>query len=130
MTGRRKDAASVASDIGRQRPVADAVPGTGAASEPDSADRARLLRTAAMHGQAAVRVGELIAGNAAQREDLLRRLAVLRVLGGTPAGAGAAELEREVVTLGRIIAWQARTAAWHRSEAGRLRDLAAQPGQP
>ena len=130
MTRRGVDAASITPSPAGQGQAAATVPGAGGAASPDSAGRA-LSRKAGMHSQIAVRVSELIQGNAAEREDLRRRLAVLEVPGGPPiAAASAAALTHEIATLDRIIAWQARTAAWHVSEARRLWDAAARRGRP
>jgi len=95
------------------------------ADDPGDAEQARLRRRAAAHGQFASCISGLIQGNTARRDDLRRRLAVLRVPGGPPSAAGAAAaVEQEIQVLERIIAWQAGTAGWHLGEARRLRGLA------
>ena len=102
----------------------------GDGNDPAARERARLRRKASMHGQVASWISELTQGNTARCEDLRQRLAALRVLGGSPAGAA---LEQEIATLDRIVAWQLKTVDWHLAEACRLRDQEARingPGDP
>jgi len=98
----------------------------------DSAERARLLRTAHAHGQVAIQVSEIMQGNVTKREDLQHRLTALRWASGKAADISAtghavpsASLRDEIGMLDRIIAWQLTTINWHRAEDRRLRDQAS-----
>jgi hypothetical protein len=81
------------------------------ANDPDSAERARLLRKTSVHGQGAVKVFESLPINAADRGDVRQRLAGRQIPGATPV---AAALEYEIETPERIIAWQINTVGWTR----------------
>jgi hypothetical protein len=108
-------------------------PGSSALDEDgrNSAERARLLRKACVHGQVAVQISEIMQGNVAKRENLRQRLAGLRPPGDQAAPGSAtgtsppsASLRHEIEVLDRIIAWHMKTIGWHQEEERRLRDQA------
>lgn len=95
-----------------------------------SAERARLLRKASVHGRVATQISELMQGNVAERDELRQQLAGLQLPGNRPArpaagqASSSASLWDQIEVLGRIISWQRNTIDWHRQEDRRLRDQA------
>jgi hypothetical protein len=119
-------------DGARETPTA-ASPGSSGTDEDHegSAERARLLRKASVHGRVAIQIAELMQGNAAERDDLRQRLAGLPPPGKRPADGSAigwtsasSALREQIEVLDRIIFWQLKTISWHRREDRRLRDQA------
>jgi hypothetical protein len=119
-------------DSARETPTAVS-PGGSAPDEDheSSAERARLLQKAGVHGRVAIQIAALMQGNVAERGDLRKRLADLPQSGeraaddsATGRASASSALREQIEVLDRIISWQLKTIDWHRREDRRLHDQA------